>query len=196
MCLKTKCREECLVRRSRSAVEGQGQCRDCLVQTFTWVDCRRTEAAMSAADNSGGLNSMRIEYKFGMAPLHHPARVRGAGILCRGTARYWPPFNDVKAVGWKRHILLLFLKLTHFLLFLLWNHWSNLDEIGHLWFTFPLWERHSSVGIVVKLGARPSGVRLPAGSRVFLLLNLLEWLWGLTKPAFKWIPGALWGGGG
>jgi hypothetical protein len=80
-------------------VESQGQCCDCLVQTFAWVDCKRIEATMSAADDSGGLNWMPIEYKFGMVPLHHIARVRGAGILCRGTPRYWPPFDDVKAVG-------------------------------------------------------------------------------------------------
>jgi hypothetical protein len=101
MCLKTKCREESLVPRSRPAVEGQGQgqCRDRFVQTFTWVDCKPTEAAIMATDNSGGLNSMPIEYKFRMVPLRLPAGVRGAGILCRGTARYWPPFNGVKAVG-------------------------------------------------------------------------------------------------
>lgn len=80
-------------------MEGQGQCRDCSIQTFTWVDYKRAEAVISAADNSGGLNSVPIEYKFGMVPLHHSARVRGAGIRCRGTARYWPPFNGVKAVG-------------------------------------------------------------------------------------------------
>jgi len=99
MCLKTKCWEECLVPRSRPAVEGQGQCRDCLVQTFTWVHYKPTETAVSAADNSGGLNSTPIEYKFGIVPLHRPARIRGAGILCRGTALYWPPFSGVKAVG-------------------------------------------------------------------------------------------------
>jgi len=108
-----------LVPRSRPAVEGQGQCRDCFVQTFTWVDCKPTEAAISAADNSGGFNSMPTEYTFGMLPLHHPAGVRGAGILCGDTARYWSPFNGVMTVGWELHILLLFLKLTHILLFLL-----------------------------------------------------------------------------
>jgi len=60
---------------------------------------QRTEAAISAADNSEGLNSMPVEYTFGMVPLHHPARVRGAEILRRGTARYWPAFNGAKAVG-------------------------------------------------------------------------------------------------
>jgi len=62
---------------------------------------------------------MPTEYTFGMLPLHHPAGVRGAGILCRDTARYWSPFNGVMTVGWELHILLLFLKLTHILLFLL-----------------------------------------------------------------------------
>jgi hypothetical protein len=54
----------------------------------------RTEAVIRAADSSGGLNSMLMEYTYGMVPLRYPAGVRGVG-----TARYWPPLNGVTAVG-------------------------------------------------------------------------------------------------
>lgn len=47
---------------------------------------KRTEAVIRAADNSGVLNSIPIEFKSRMVPLHYPTRVHGAGILCRGTA--------------------------------------------------------------------------------------------------------------
>ena len=50
-----------------------------------YTEC--TEVVIRAANNSGGLNSIPIEYKSRMVPLHHPVLLRGAGILSVETSR-------------------------------------------------------------------------------------------------------------